>query len=534
MNLKFPAIDTQAKKFEPQPEEAVNAHKLHDFYKVQYTNEKHFKDIVIEKVKFVNILMDLGFRRYTLNKNESRLIRLDNNTIEEINEDIITDCFMDYVEALPDLDHGNVTITAAMIKAKLYNSLETYFKPALFKRMKNKEEIIIKEDTKTEKYFFYRNVWVTVTATGYQAHEYTELTGYIWKDSILPREFTKPEAIESYFEKFCTNIAGKDAERLESLKTIIGYNLHSYFQGKMKATIFTDSRMSADGEANGRTGKGIISMALSHMVNANPKKSTVYVSINGKDFNVKNINKYADCNLDTRIVVIDDIYNNYDIENAFVDIVTGITVRKLFQSAFTVSVKMIFTTNKTIMINGESAKDRVIQFELADYYNSNYDPSIEFGHWFFDDWLTEKMYVNEFSRFDVFMFDCVSTYLAKGLKEAAQINLRSRTLQDHTSQDFINYMDDLIIKGETVTYSLYDLGANTNFELKIVPGEQVVKRILFEAFKFNNPDFNNSKFSQIKFTKWVRLYAKAKQMKIEEERKNSKDYFTFIPLIKAA
>lgn len=506
--------------------ERLTSYRMHDFYAVHRDKDLKFKEIVINKVKFVQKLLDLGFRRYDLSVAESKYIRIDKNTIEEVSEKYITDTFLQWVELLPDNDNSNgdsiITINAEIIKAKFYNALENYFKTALFNRMLNEKKIIIKADTKNEKYLFYQNCWITISEAGYTINDYTELDCYIWKNMILPREFHIPEQTVSYFGLFCENITGKEPERLKSLKTILGYNLHAWFQGKLKATILTDSRISADGEANGRTGKGVLCKAMGHMLNAEIKKSSVYVAINGRDYNPKNINKHADCNLDTRLMHIEDIYDNYNIEYSFNDITDGLSVRKLFQSAFTIQVKIIFSTNKTIIIEGESAKDRVIQFELADYYNSNFDPSQEFKHWFFDDWTPQ-----EFNRFDLFMFECVRLYMAEGIKEAEAINLRIRTLQDHSSREFISFMDDLLKHKETILYKVQELGSSTENELKIKPGEACLKKQLYEVFRIMNSDFNNAKFKQNTFTKWVRMYCRANQIPLKEDRVNSRDLFYF-------
>lgn len=527
--MKIPPMEVIRTSTAPMLSEMAENLRLHDFYGCIWEKGGEFKEISIRKVKFVARLMAMGFRRYDLTVSESKYVRIRANTIEEVSEKTITDEFLKWVQSLPEYTHTrgdhSKRITADIIVDKLYMSLETYFKPALFNRMIHPDPIEIKQDTATEKYLFYQNCWITITAQGYQRHTYAELTGYVWKDSILPRDFSEPENRLSYFEIFCKNISGNktgtEPERFQALKTIIGYNLHAFYKGKLKATILTDSRISEDGEANGRTGKGIICKALGNMLNADPKKSTVYVRINGRDYNPRNINKHADCNLDTRLLHIEDIYNNYNIEHSFNDITDGLTVRKLFQSAFSIQVKIIFSTNKTIIIDGESAKDRVIQYELADYYNADFDPSQEFQHWFFDDWKPE-----EWARFDLFMMDCICVYMQRGIIEPPAINLRMRTLTDHTSKEFKDFMDDLF-NGQTITYRLTDLGTTTTHDFKIVPGTPVLKRELYEAFRQNNPDFNNLHFKQKTFTGWVRLYANAVGIKKEEGRSNGRDTITF-------
>jgi len=500
----------------------------HDFYSVHRNKEGEFKEIVIKKVKFVEKLKSLGFRRFDLKGVEKKYVRIEKNTIEEVTENFIVDAFFQFVENLQPYEHSNgetsITINSEIIKDKLFNALEMYFKPALFNRMLNDKPIVLKQDNANEKFFFYQNCWVTVSRFGYEVNDYADLDGYVWKDMILPRTFTAPEEnnLPCYFDRFFANITNHDKDRITSLKTILGYNMHSFYKGKLKATIFTDAKISEDGEPNGRTGKGILCKAMGNMLNANMKESTVYVSINGREYDPKNINKHQACNLDTRLLHIEDIFNNYNIENSFNDITEGLMVRKLFTPAFRIQSKIIFTTNKTILIQGESSKDRVIQFELSEHYSSNYDPSMEFKHWFFDDWD-----IKEFNRFDLFMFDCCAVYFATGLKEAEAINLRIKTLQDHTSIEFVRFMDDLLKKRETITYSLETFGNSQQHEFKIDNEEQIIKTMFFEIFKTLNKDFNNARFKQNTFTKWVRMYCRNLSIQFKEDRTNGKDYFVF-------
>ncbi len=168
-------------------------------------------------------------------------------------------------------------------------------------------------------------------------------------------------------------------------------------RGKLFCTIFTDSRISEDGEANGRTGKTLIVRGLGNMLNTD-ERATVFVEVNGKDFDPKNKFKFSQCRLDTQLIHINDIFKNYDIDNSFNDITDGINVDKKNDKPFKIFAKMIFSTNKTILINGESSKDRVKVFEFADYYSSKFSPIMEFKQWFFDDWNAM-----EYARFDRFM-----------------------------------------------------------------------------------------------------------------------------------
>ena len=300
---------------------------------------------------------------------------------------------------------------------------------------------------------------------------------------------------------------------------------------KLFAVILTDCKMSEDGEPNGRTGKTLWGKGLGHMLNTD-ERGSVFLEINGKDFSPKNKFKYEDANLDTQLIHINDIYNNYNIENSFNDITEGIKIDKKNEKPITIQPKLIFSSNKTIKIEGESAKDRVIQFEFSEHYNSEFNPSIEFGtkkkdgtvepHWFFTDWDE-----NEWLRFDYFMINCITKYFHKGLIRPKEINLSKRTLADHTSPEFINFMTDAI-SFDGISYNFNENGLSTQITFKIEINQSFSKRNAFEVFIKLNPDFDNQKFKQRDFTKWIRMYAKHKNKAYEETRSHGNDLFTFI------
>ena len=58
-----------------------------------------------------------------------------------------------------------------------------------------------------------------------------------------------------------------------------------------------------------------------------------------------------------------------------------------------------------------------LEFSL-NHYNPDYEPIMEFGHNFFEDWDKE-----EWNRFDNFMLECLMLYLEEGLVPYKKINL---------------------------------------------------------------------------------------------------------------
>lgn len=508
----------------------------HDFYQIDVSSTGIFKGLKINKVKFINRLMKLGFRRFEMSPKNYSYIEIDKNRITEVTPTLITDAFEKYIKNLPEYEHEvvisnemgesikNINVTPVMLQEKIYNGLETYFNKSLLYRMVDGDEIFIQKDGRHSKYFYFRNGFVEVTKEGYQFKDYSQLTGFIWKNQILDRDFKKPDENESFIEKFFKRISGRrndetqeflfDAERFLSIKTITGYNLHSYTETKLFATLLTDAALGQDDEPNGRTGKTLWGKALGQMLNAN-KDSQVYIEINGKNFNPREENRYAAAGLETSLIHINDLWRKFNFENLFNDITEGIEVKRLYMDKYTIRAKIVLSSNLSVQINGESAKDRVKIFEFSDYYNSQFNPSIEFKHWFFTDWDAD-----EWARFDLFMIKCCQEFFENGVFEANSINIEKRTLEEHTSPEFLIWMDEYIIMHVVP-------------EFKFDETAKAEKKELYTRFINDYEDFKNPNFKQKDFTRWVRKYSKTSKYiqpidaRRDEARSSGKDYFYF-------
>jgi hypothetical protein len=239
------------------------------------------------------------------------------------------------------------------------------------------------------------------------------------------------------------------------------------------------------------------------MLNYN-KQSRVYCEINGKDFNFRDKHRYSDASIETQLININDLTRNTTIETFFNDITEGVTIDKKNEKPFGILAKIIISTNKTIRIDGDSATDRVMQFEFSDYFNANRSPVSEFGgKWMFSqDWNDD-----DWQQFDTFMIGCVVEYLKHGIIEAPSINLHRRTLIDHTSHEFVDFMDDFFRTKEIkLSEASADLFSGNDI-LKLEYGEKIDKKILYAVFTEQYPnDFRQLK--QATFTKWLRTYTK--------------------------
>jgi len=404
-------------------------------YKITSKSSGEWK---IEHRKFIEHLRYMGFRRYDIGVNYI-FIRIKDHILNEVQIHIIQDILIEYISKLDDLiepeikhvDETRNKLTRNELLSKFYTSNSLYFNDKKMSFLGKEENLVFNTDTKENGFIYYSNCFVKCTSTGYECFPYSSLSGYVFRNQIKDRKFIKGLS-DGMFKSFIYNISGKNDQRFESLQTMIGYLLHSFFDTKMKAVNLTDSTISENAE--GRTGKTLVGHAISKIKNV--------CEISGKDFDPGNKHKYATAKLDTQIVFLNDLKKRFDFENLFNDISDAITIDQKNMQPFTITAKMLIASNDTFRIAGASAKDRVIEFELANYYNAQFSPIDEFGMWFFTDWDE-----NEWSKFDNFMMECLTQYLKYGIIEADSINLNKRKQISNTNRDFVEFMDEKIKDG---------------------------------------------------------------------------------------
>lgn len=439
--------EIQHEEIKQKPPNAGISRKL-DFFKVTRDKEGRINGLKIIYTKYDGILESLGFQRYDID-NGHIYVKIQNRIVEEVSKTKIQDHFMDFLKKLPEKLGDDVT--REMLVEKFKSNPAVWFCENRFNFLTSDARIELSHDTKKDAFIYYRNGFVKCTPSGYELMKYSELDGFIWKNQIKDRDFIKPRkqhlGLDDFgvYGKFIFNIAGANDERWRSICSIIGYNLHSYTDVKLKATVLTDSKISE--KPDGRTGKTLFCKALGEIRN--------YCEINGKQFNPNKDFKYQEAKIDTQIICINDVKNSkrhqFDFEDMFNDITEGVVVEKKNQQPFTIHPKIIVTTNKTLDIEGASARDRAIEFEFSDHYSDKWNPFLEFGCWFFKDWTKD-----EWQKFDNFMMFCICLYLEKGIIDPPQINLHKRKLLDRTCSEFVDFMNDKYESGQIKLGTEYD------------------------------------------------------------------------------
>lgn len=456
------------------------------FYEPIYDRDKKVKDIKLLYRAFTDLLKSMGFMLLHDSK-QPTYVRLTDNILEEVSTSRIQHIFLAYIETEHQPLEG---VPRDMIIEKIHRCNTTLFSDSRLSLLYPDKPIQFQTDTATECFIYYANGVVRCSAEGIALLDYKHLGGVIWKKQQLNRVFTpmeweqpygsEEELVDGfgYFAKFMFRIAGSRMDRFYSLCAIAGYMLHCYFDYKLKAIILTDSKISD--KADGRSGKTLFCQGLGKIRN--------YVEINGKDFDPANKHKYQTADMESQIVCLNDVRRNFQPENVFNDITEGLQVEKKNKQPFKIRPKMIISSNKTLNVEGTSALDRVLEYEVAERYSNVYSPADEFGHWFFSDWKAAQ-----WNLFDNFMAFCACYFLRNGLREPAQINLLKRKLVDATSMDFVEFLDEKFNAGE--------LTWNQDFKKEDVQSE----------FMRLNPDYvENKRFSTDRnFLKHLKHYCEA-------------------------
>jgi len=446
--------------------------------------EQHFWDIRNDKVKlFSNLLIGFleteGYGKMIVNK-DYIFIRDIDNVISEIPKITIKDHILEFITNNSEgsdrallLEHF-IRNAGVLCGERILECLHT-IRPDLISGTKEKE------------YFFFRNCYIEVTKDEINQKDYCELEGKIWEKQKAQNDFYFTSA-RSEFETFIENICRQDMERISALRSAIGYLLVSYKDpSSAKAVIFIDEKLSDN--AFGRSGKGLVSKAISSMKNV--------LKIDGKNFSFDRNFMFQAVDQDTQLIIFDDVKKKFSFEKLFSILTEGITIEKKNKNEYRVpyerSPKILITTNNTVEGSDDSSIDRQFVIEFSDYYNAKYKPKDEFGHLFFDEWTKEQ-----WASFYNYMVECCRYYLKNGLKSYEYVNLTKKKLIDSTAPEFEEFICELELNKE------------------------YIKKELFERFKKEYEDFGQIKYNTL--SKWTKVYADLYNLDIIERKSGIERY----------
>ena len=235
-------------------------------------------------------------------------------------------------------------------------------------------------------------------------------------DKAFMRKFNKEN--KDWTKEFCHNDITRS--QMKSFKTSYGYLIHSYNNPSNQKGIFYIDAESELGRPEGGNGKSVVMKSLRHY-----KKMSQQ---DGKRYQ-KNINgggrfQFANVNVDTKFVLIDDLESGFKYEQLFSMITEKMEIEKKGKDKFTLDEerkpKFGFTTNYVLAGLGTSHTRRTHIVEFGSYWNKCSKmrelPSDKkhLGKMLFSD-FTETDW-NDFYNYG---FQCVQQFLRDGLVQSS-------------------------------------------------------------------------------------------------------------------
>ena len=374
--------------------------------------------VVISPHKYKEWLSQKGYFKYFNSELSYILIKIENNFVKEVNEDIIKDYVLEQMTDSDVFDH-----LAQNTK---------YFKRDFLNYMTPKDVSFIR-DKHDKSYLFFKNTLIEISANKITKMGYYDFGQHVWEKQVIDRDYQSDET-DCDFSQFIKNIS-KTEDRFLSFKSVIGYMLHSYKEPHFSPAIILNDEDISDNPQGG-TGKGLLMESLSKFKNT--------CVINGKQFEPSKDFAFQRVSLDTQLLIFDDVQEGFNFEKLFSIITDGMPINKKNKDEFFIpkdkTPKIVIPTNYIIKGAGSSHERRKFEIELHNYYNKDFTPYHDFKRNLFYDWDD-----SEWSKFDNFMIKCIQYYLKHGLVKYSSINLDEKKLMASIGHDFHAWIVDNII-----------------------------------------------------------------------------------------
>ncbi|MBQ0739542.1 hypothetical protein J9332_35085 [Aquimarina celericrescens] len=382
----------------------------------------------IQQSKLIDFLELNGFAQIELNEENYINVRLNNNKVRKTSIKEMTDIIRQYLLEIEKND---------LVYEVFSRGCGTYLNSSKLMLLKT-IKLLDDRDERDLARFFFKNVFCEITKDNVEVKPYADLEFPIWENRVINYEFEKPKNEDGQFKTFCKHLAKEDDNRLAALCSFIGYLTHrNKDRGENKAIMLYDENMGLNDEAQGRTGKTLISDAI--------KECKEVLKFDGKEMKTGNWFKNQRIELTTDLLVYDDLKKEASLDMFFPVLTDGIEVEKKYKDSFYIprekSPKILMTSNYIVKgPGGSSDKGRRYEFEVANYFDADHTPEVEFGNRFFDKYWAKE----ERNKFYLFMMQSIQLYLEKGLIKAEEINLRKSRLASATHPKFYEFAHSFV------------------------------------------------------------------------------------------
>lgn len=355
-----------------------------------------------------------------------KFIKERDNIIIEVD---VIDILKEMKEYIAEAENANAQVIEFINK-----SVNGLFTDKFFHTILKEKEIDIARDKEDEVYFYFRNGYYSVTKNSTIFHNYNELAWCIWESQIIDWDFKFELSYqESEFYTFLWNVCNKKAEKVVYAMQLIGYLTHTYNNpSNMRAVILVDEN-SNKRESNGRTGKSLFGKMFSQ---TGIRK---VVEQKAKNLNLESQFAWQEIKLDTQIIFLNDVKSDFQFEDLFNVVSDGITIERKNKTAFSIplerSPKILITTNRLLLGQGDSFEGRKYELEFCNHYNKNFSPADEFGHNLYE-WKDEK----QWNCFYSLVLTCCQIYLNDGIIPYKSENLLYNKFKQSTNDDFVEFI----------------------------------------------------------------------------------------------
>lgn len=318
-------------------------------------------------------------------------------------------------------------------------------------------------DTRTTAYKFYRNGYLYITGTETSFHDYTTISGLIWADEVLPRNYNPGQPGGKYLDFL--NLATLYTRQAEHINRCIGYLTHR-FKDETTGYIIVLTEVVQDSQKGGGSGKNIFGSLLGHI--------TTYMSVPGHQARLDN-NFLQPWN-GSRILAISDVEKHFNF--LFLkELTTGDGVmKKLYMDEVLVPCadmpKLIIQTNYSYTVDDGGLRRRIIPIEFTDFFTKCGGVDVHFGVHFPKGWKAE-----DWAGYDNFIARCIQTWIAGGLK---------LTPPELTHTGWLKRFENT---HGAVTFDIINEYINTWINLGIVTNERL-RSDLEDYYKDNNVGHN--------------------------------------------
>lgn len=354
-------------------------------------------DYVINLEKFLHVAVELGFRSYRGN-----VVQINGNFVSTVDDVYFFDMMKDYIKSDDERDEMD-------IKNVYERFLKTYGSFVTTKRLSAFDDQEVLSDSADTCYKFYANCYVEITSSGVKIRDYENVSGYVWADKILPREYHIDAKASTLYRDYLVNSTSPTSSLDAHVKNIIGWLCHDY-NSPARVYIVVMTERVLDPKEGGGSGKNIFANLLSSVIGMSTASGSM-VKWDDKFFAVWKPS--------TRIYFIPDLPKQVDwpfLKNA----IENPLVNKKYDREFSVGIeeapKLLFNTNYSYSDVDGGLKRRIRTIEFTDYYtrkggvdavHGKLFPSGSFkGDWTDEDW----------KGFDDMIIHCIQYNLSKGGK----------------------------------------------------------------------------------------------------------------------